>query len=139
MFETLLKSYKKILYLLTIGYSLSTKMLNDLLCHLNSQKILYGVISINDINDIDENLIQQTKLIEIPAISSVININVTAEDFLIVLVPTLYSFNVTKNNIPFDTSLLGCNGEKILNLNGDRYRVFGEFILNSENVNIYIK
>lgn len=62
---------------------------------------------------------------------------------VVVLVPSDYGYVATKDNgiggkVPFDTSVMGCNGEKELVVDGNGYRIFGEFMTVGGELFIYV-
>lgn len=62
---------------------------------------------------------------------------------VLVLIPSDYSYVATKDDgiggkVPFDTSIMGCNGEKELTVDGIPYRIYGEFMTVSGELFIYV-
>lgn len=67
--------------------------------------------------------------------------DINAGDKVVVLVP--FGFTATKDNgiggkVPFDTSVMGCNGEKTMFLDGITYRIFGELMTIGGELFIYV-
>lgn len=68
---------------------------------------------------------------------------IVAGNKVLVLVPTEYGFVATKDNgiggkVPFDTSIMGCNGEKQISVDGISYDIYGEFMTVSGELFIYV-
>ena len=69
--------------------------------------------------------------------------NIVAGNKVIVLVPSEYGYVATKDNgiggkVPFDTSIMGCNGEKRIAVDGTSYNIYGEFMTVSGELFIYV-
>lgn len=68
---------------------------------------------------------------------------IEAGNKVLVLIPSDYSLVATKDDgiggkVPFDTSIMGCNGEKELTVDGTPYRIYGEFMTVSGELFIYV-
>jgi hypothetical protein len=62
---------------------------------------------------------------------------------VLVLIPSSYNYVATKDNgiggkVPFDTSIMGCNGEKSVKVDGVTYRIYGEFMTVGGELFIYV-
>lgn len=69
--------------------------------------------------------------------------NIVAGNKVLVLTPSEYGYVATKDNgiggkVPFDTSIMGCNGEKQLVVDGSTYDIYGEFMTVSGELFIYV-
>lgn len=69
--------------------------------------------------------------------------SIVAGNKVLVLIPSDYGYKATKDNgiggkVPFDTSIMGCNGEKKLELDGSLYDIYGEFMTVSGELFIYV-
>lgn len=69
--------------------------------------------------------------------------DIVAGNKVLVLVPSDYGYVATKDNgiggkVPFDTSIMGCNGEKQIAVDGTTYNIFGEFMTVSGELFIYV-
>lgn len=69
--------------------------------------------------------------------------DIVAGNKVLVLVPSDYGYVATKDNgiggkVPFDTSIMGCNGEKQLSVDGTTYNIYGEFMTVSGQLFIYV-
>ena len=69
--------------------------------------------------------------------------NIVAGNKVLVLIPSDYSYVATKDNgiggkVPFDTSIMGCNGEKSITVDGTQYKIYGEFMTVSGELFIYV-
>lgn len=69
--------------------------------------------------------------------------DIAAGNKVVVLIPSDYGYVATKDNgiggkVPFDTSIMGCNGEKQINVDGTPYKIFGEFMTVSGELFIYV-
>lgn len=64
-------------------------------------------------------------------------------DKVLVLIPNDYGFVATKDNglggkVPFDTSIMGCNGEKQIVVDNTTYNMYGEFMTVGGELFIYV-
>ena len=64
-------------------------------------------------------------------------------DKVLVLIPEDYGLVATKDNgiggkVPFDTSIMGCNGEKRLAVDNTTYNIYGEFMTVGGELFIYV-
>lgn len=69
--------------------------------------------------------------------------DIVAGNKVLVLVPSEYGYVATKDNgiggkVPFDTSIMGCNGEKHITVDGTPYNIYGEFMTVSGELFIYV-
>ena len=69
--------------------------------------------------------------------------DIIAGNKVIVLIPSDYGYVATKDNgiggkVPFDTSIMGCNGEKQIVVDGQPYKIYGEFMTVSGELFIYV-
>ena len=69
--------------------------------------------------------------------------DIVAGNKVVVLIPSDYGYVATKDNgiggkVPFDTSIMGCNGEKQITVEGTPYRIYGEFMTVSGELFIYV-
>lgn len=69
--------------------------------------------------------------------------DIVAGNKVLVLVPSDYGYVATKDNgiggkVPFDTSIMGCNGEKQISVDGSTYNIYGEFMTVSGELFIYV-
>ena len=69
--------------------------------------------------------------------------DIVAGNKVVVLIPADYGYVATKDNgiggkVPFDTSIMGCNGEKQITVEGQPYRIYGEFMTVSGELFIYV-
>lgn len=69
--------------------------------------------------------------------------DIIAGNKVVVLIPSDYGYVATKDNgiggkVPFDTSIMGCNGEKQITVEGQPYRIYGEFMTVSGELFIYV-
>lgn len=69
--------------------------------------------------------------------------DIVAGNKVLVLVPSDYGYVATKDNgiggkVPFDTSIMGCNGEKQIAVDGTSYKIYGEFMTVSGEIFIYV-
>lgn len=69
--------------------------------------------------------------------------DIVAGNKVLVLVPSDYGYVATKDNgiggkVPFDTSIMGCNGEKQITVDGSTYNIYGEFMTVSGELFIYV-
>lgn len=69
--------------------------------------------------------------------------NIVAGNKVLVLVPSDYDYVATKDNgiggkVPFDTSIMGCNGEKNISVDGVDYKIYGEFMTVSGELFVYV-
>ena len=69
--------------------------------------------------------------------------DIVAGNKVVVLIPSDYGYVATKDNgiggkVPFDTSIMGCNGEKQLTVDGTPYKIYGEFMAVSGELFIYV-
>ena len=69
--------------------------------------------------------------------------NVQQGSYIVVAVPALYNYVVTKDNgfggkVAFDESIIGANGIDV-KFDGIAYRIYGEFVLVGGNRQIYIE
>ena len=69
--------------------------------------------------------------------------DIIAGNKVLVLVPSEYGYVATKDNgiggkVPFDTSIMGCNGEKQITVDGTPYNIYGEFMTVSGELFIYV-
>lgn len=69
--------------------------------------------------------------------------DIVAGNKVVVLIPSDYGYVATKDNgiggkVPFDTSIMGCNGEKQITVDGTPYRIYGEFMTVSGELFIYV-
>lgn len=69
--------------------------------------------------------------------------DIVAGNKVLVLVPSDYGYVATKDNgiggkVPFDTSIMGCNGEKQITVDGTSYNIYGEFMTVSGELFIYV-
>lgn len=69
--------------------------------------------------------------------------NIVAGNKVLVLIPSDYNYVATKDNgiggkVPFDTSIMGCNGEKQIAVDGVNYKIYGEFMTVSGELFIYV-
>lgn len=70
-------------------------------------------------------------------------LNVVAGDKVVVLVPKNENMSATKGDglggkMPFDTSVMGCNGEITMKIGYNDYKVYGEFMTVGGNFKIFI-
>lgn len=68
---------------------------------------------------------------------------IVAGNKVLVLIPSNYGYVATKDNgiggkVPFDTSIMGCNGEKSVKVGGVTYRIYGEFMTVGGDLFIYV-
>lgn len=64
-------------------------------------------------------------------------------DKVLVLIPEDYGYVATKDNglggkVPFDTSIMGCNGEKRIAVDDTVYKIYGEFMTVGGELFIYV-
>lgn len=69
--------------------------------------------------------------------------DIVAGNKVVVLIPSDYGYVATKDNgiggkVPFDTSIMGCNGEKQITVEGQPYKIYGEFMTVSGEIFIYV-
>ena len=69
--------------------------------------------------------------------------DIVAGNKVLVLTPSEYGYVATKDNgiggkVPFDTSIMGCNGEKQISVDGTEYDIYGEFMTVSGELFIYV-
>lgn len=69
--------------------------------------------------------------------------DIVAGNKVLVLIPSDYGYVATKDNgiggkVPFDTSIMGCNGEKQITVDGSTYNIYGEFMTVSGELFIYV-
>ena len=69
--------------------------------------------------------------------------NIVAGNKVVVLIPSEYGYVATKDNgiggkVPFDTSIMGCNGEKQIVVDSQPYKIYGEFMTVSGELFIYV-
>lgn len=69
--------------------------------------------------------------------------DIVAGNKVLVLIPSDYGYTATKDNgiggkVPFDTSIMGCNGEKQITVDGTTYNIYGEFMTVSGELFIYV-
>lgn len=69
--------------------------------------------------------------------------DIVAGNKVLVLIPSDSGFKATKDNgiggkVPFDTSIMGCNGEKQLSVDGADYRIYGEMMTVGGELFIYV-
>lgn len=69
--------------------------------------------------------------------------DIIAGNKVLVLIPSSYNYVATKDNgiggkVPFDTSIMGCNGEKSVKVDGVTYRIYGEFMTVGGELFIYV-
>lgn len=69
--------------------------------------------------------------------------DIVAGNKVLVLTPSEYGYVATKDNgiggkVPFDTSIMGCNGEKQIAVDGTSYNIYGEFMTVSGELFIYV-
>ena len=69
--------------------------------------------------------------------------DIVAGNKVLVLIPSDYGYVATKDNgiggkVPFDTSIMGCNGEKQIAVDGSTYDIYGEFMTVSGELFIYV-
>lgn len=62
---------------------------------------------------------------------------------VLVLIPSDYGYVATKDNglggkVPFDTSIMGCNGEKQIAVDNTTYNIYGEFMTVGGEIFIYV-
>lgn len=111
--------------------------------------IFYGKF-IDQINSFDELTPEmlvspQNKIISVTAgkMGKTPISDIVAGNKVIVLVPSDYGYVATKDNgiggkVPFDTSIMGCNGEKQITVDGSTYNIYGEFMTVSGELFIYV-
>lgn len=68
---------------------------------------------------------------------------ITPGDKVLVLIPDDYGMVATKDNglggkVPFDTSIMGCNGEKQIAVDNTTYDIYGEFMTVGGELFIYV-
>ena len=69
--------------------------------------------------------------------------NLSAGNKVLVLIPSDYDLVATKDNgiggkVPFDTTIMGCNGEKSITVDSTPYKIYGEFMTVSGELFIYV-
>lgn len=69
--------------------------------------------------------------------------DIVAGNKVLVLIPSDYGYVATKDNgiggkVPFDASIMGCNGEKQITVDGSVYDIYGEFMTVSGELFIYV-
>lgn len=135
------------------GYKFGFKCLNDIPKDVNS-RIYYGVVRswVTGYEYITEQMIKED--IEGGSISRVNvapfagKIDVNEGDRMVVLVPyeelmtakKVVSLNESfAQKVPFGTEVMGANGEIVLELDGVKYRLYGEFMVVSGEINISVE
>lgn len=111
--------------------------------------IFYGKF-IDQINSFDELTPEmlvspENKIISVPAgkMGKTPISDIVAGNKVLVLIPSDYGYVATKDNgiggkVPFDTSIMGCNGEKQITVDGSTYNIYGEFMTVSGELFIYV-
>lgn len=124
-------------------------MMSDISPELTSKaQMFYGVLTgrIQSFREVTLDMLNNEKGIistrpgERPSVSLG---NVPQGCYIVVAIPALYNYLVTKDNgfggkVPFDESIIGANGIDI-KLDGIAYRIYGEFALAGGNRMIHIE
>lgn len=129
------------------GYNFTFKAVDDIPKDINS-KIYYGVIKerVIDYKYITEEMVANLTTAPVEPISA--SVEVKEGDRLVVLIPyeeylTAYKVSVLNDGVsaklPFNTQVMGANGEMTLMVNGVKYKVFGEFIIVDGIINICVE
>ena len=111
--------------------------------------IFYGkfVDQINSFDELTPEMLvsPENKIISVSAgkMSKTPISDIVAGNKVLVLVPSDYGYVATKDNgiggkVPFDTSIMGCNGEKQIAVDGTSYNIYGEFMTVSGELFIYV-
>ena len=129
------------------GYTFTFKCVANIPKDINS-KIYYGVIKerVIDYKYITEEMVANLTTAPVEPIS--VSVEVKEGDRLVVLIPyeeylTAYKVSVLNEGVsamlPFNTQVMGANGEMTLMVNGIKYKVFGEFIIVDGIINICVE
>lgn len=123
------------------GYNIKFEAVTDI-PKQKEQGVMYGIINdnIQSYGDITEQMV--FKLDTADTINNV-TLNVRRSDKIIVLVNADNPSHAMKGNgfggfVPFNTDILGANGEYTLSVEGVLYRIYGEMTLVSGKLNINI-
>ena len=120
-------------------------------CDLRAQ-MFYGIIDptetgvINSFSDITVDMLNQQAGVKstVPGERLALSMGYVDEgSYIVVAVPTMYDFNVTKDNgfggkVAFDDDIVGANGIDV-EFNDVDYRIYGEFVLVGGERFIYIE
>lgn len=120
-------------------------------CDLKAQ-MFYGIIDptvsgvITSYSDITVDMLSNTNSIKstIPGERLKLSMGYVEEgSYIVVAVPTMYDFNVAKDNgfggkVAFDDDIVGANGIDV-EFNGVDYRIYGELVLVSGERFVYIE
>lgn len=129
------------------GYTISFEIVNEI-PKSEAASMFYGRISnqISSFSELTASMIASPDNAMTKAMADILPrtpIGVSEGDKIVVLLPYGSEFAATKDNglgvkIPFDTTILGSNGEQTIVVNGEVYKVYGELVLTAGVMHIYI-
>ena len=135
------------------GYKFQFKCMNDIPKDINS-RIYYGVVTswVTGYEYITEQMINEDvasgSISRVNVAPLTMKIRVNEGDRVVVLVPYEELMTAKKvvalnesfaQKVPFGTEVMGANGEIVLELDGVKYRLYGEFMVVSGEINISVE